>query len=86
MKKSIVLVSLVVVIILFVVLPFKVALALTFGSCFITVLYAVLYALAKKSEEELARIEKEDPKLAQKIRMDMIEQAYRNSQMLQMGF
>lgn len=84
MKKVALIVS-VIVVVLFVALPFKWAIAVILGSFLMAALFAVVYIIASKADEKLAEIEKEDPKLAQEIRFQMWEQAMRDSRMFSMG-
>lgn len=84
MKKVALIVS-VIVVVLFVALPFKWAIAVILGSFLMAALFAVVYIIASKADEELAKIEKENPKLAQEIRFQMWEQAMRDSRMFSMG-
>ena len=67
---------------LFIALPFKVAAALMVGTILLTALFVVMYCLAAKAEEDLQRIEKENPELGKRIRIQMMEEQLRQTQML----
>ena len=81
MKKNII-ITLISVVVLFIALPFKWAVAVLFGCVIVSAVFALLYAAAKKSAEDLARIEKENPELAKKIRLQMMEDSLRQNQMM----
>ena len=81
MKKNIV-ITLISVVILFVALPIKWAVAIIIGCIIISALFALLYVAAKKSAEELAEIEKNNPELAREIRLQMMEESLRQNQMM----
>ena len=81
MKKNIV-ITLISVVILFVALPIKWAVAIIVGCIIISALFALLYAVAKKSAEDLAEIEKNNPELAREIRLQMMEESLRQNQMM----
>ena len=81
MKKNIV-ITLISVVILFVALPIKWAVAIIIGCIIISAFFALLYAVAKKADEELADIEKSNPELAREIRLQMMEDELIRNQMM----
>ncbi len=80
MKKNII-ITLISVVVLFIALPFKVALAIVIGSLLFSAFFALLYAVSRKADEELAKIEESNPELAKKIRLQMMEDELRRNQM-----
>ena len=81
MKKNL-MITLISMIILFVALPFKWAAVIILGCIIISAFFALLYVAAKKSAEDLAEIEKNNPELAKKIRLQMMEDELIRNQMM----
>lgn len=67
---------------LFIALPFNVAAAIVVGSILLAAFFVVMYCIAAKAEEDLQRIEKDNPELGKRIRIQMMEEQLRQTQML----